>query len=155
MSRMISADRSLLAYTTPSARTSLPSASVLFISTVLHTQASSFVIHSYSQQAAVKTLLLSRVEGVNIVGSCGDGPNGVFSQAKHSVEVVLESLTRTERGVKSDVVKRRRVKVETSAHLFDSCFESSQNGSSSTTVPLHPGHGGLNETINQRMNTSI
>lgn len=35
MSRIISADRSLLAYTTPSASTSLPSASVLLISTVL------------------------------------------------------------------------------------------------------------------------
>lgn len=38
MSRIISADRSLLAYTTPSANTSLPSASVLLISTVLQLQ---------------------------------------------------------------------------------------------------------------------
>lgn len=42
---------------------------------------------------------------MNVVGSCGDGPNSVFSQAEHSVKVVLESLTRRERGVKSDVVK--------------------------------------------------
>lgn len=52
MSRMISADRSLLAYTTPSARTSLPSASVLFISTVLRTNTG----FSYSTQTGWKKM---------------------------------------------------------------------------------------------------
>lgn len=40
ISRMMSAERSLLAYTTPSDSTSLPSASVLLISTVLHQKGS-------------------------------------------------------------------------------------------------------------------
>lgn len=41
---------------------------------------------------------------------------------------------------------------KTSPHLLDSSFESSQNGSGSTTVPFHPRHGGL---VRLRMNTCI
>lgn len=37
--------------------------------------------------------------------------------------------------------------IRMSPHLFDSCFKSTQNSSSSTTVPLHPGHCGLERKI--------
>ena len=43
ISRIMSADRSLQAYTTPSASTSLPSASVLLISTVLKNESTHFI----------------------------------------------------------------------------------------------------------------
>lgn len=45
-----------------------------------------------SEQAVVKSVVLSRVESVNIIRPCGDGPNCIFCQAKHCVEVVIKSL---------------------------------------------------------------
>lgn len=58
---------------------------------------------TYSEQAVIKTVLLSRVESVNIIGSRGDRPNCVFCQAEHCVKVVLKSLAQKEQRVKSNV----------------------------------------------------
>lgn len=58
---------------------------------------------TYWEQAGIKTVLLSGVESVNIIGSCGDGPNCVFCQAEHCVKVVLKSLAQKEQRVKSNV----------------------------------------------------
>lgn len=135
MSRIISADRSLLAYTTPSASTSLPSASVLLISTVLenktHKSHKKFIpkpsftpadlackiildavyAQSYSDgtnktnqviwHIIIKgSVSLSRVECVDIIRSCGCGPNCILCEAKHCMEVILKALKRGENVIK-------------------------------------------------------
>lgn len=124
MSRIISADRSLLAYTTPSARTSLPSASVLLISTVLQNKrkrTNAYImlqpktnnsdltskitlqaLHTLWRWRQIKWFvvhhkaLLSRVESVNIIRTCGYGPHSILCQAKDCMEVILKTLMQTE-----------------------------------------------------------
>lgn len=124
MSRIISADRSLLAYTTPSARTSLPSASVLLISTVLQNKRNRTndyimlqlktnnldltskitlqALHILWRWRQIKWFvvhhkaLLSRVESVNIIRTCGYGPHSILCQAKDCMEVILKTLMQTE-----------------------------------------------------------
>lgn len=51
---------------------------------------------SCSDPAVIRGVLLSRVERVNIIGSCGDGSDCVFCQAEHCVKVVLKALAQKE-----------------------------------------------------------